>query len=137
MFFYVLFIYVLLYICVFYCNFLLYLFETSFLLRKLWYSSILIIHFFLYFRSNVGHSLSSGTTHISLGARTLDGSVVRTGPSHSSSITIAKPINISQPIVQHLQQVTLERWIRSVWNLNFISLYWKTNKIFCLYVLFW
>ncbi|GFR17402.1 histone deacetylase complex subunit SAP130-A, partial [Trichonephila clavata] len=51
------------------------------------------------------HSLSSSTTHIGLGSRAIDGSVVRTGPSHSSSITIAKPINISQPIVQHLQQV--------------------------------
>ncbi|GFT56579.1 histone deacetylase complex subunit SAP130-A [Nephila pilipes] len=56
-------------------------------------------------QKSTGHSLSSSTTHIGLGSRTVDGSVVRTGPSHSSSITIAKPINISQPIVQHLQQV--------------------------------
>ncbi|KAG8184424.1 hypothetical protein JTE90_004592 [Oedothorax gibbosus] len=72
-------------------------------------------------KSNVGHTLSSGTTHISLGARTLDGSVVRTGPTHSSAISIAKPINISQPIVQHLQQVYDKGSLKTVTNLSSTS----------------
>ncbi|GIY65716.1 histone deacetylase complex subunit SAP130 [Caerostris extrusa] len=63
------------------------------------------------------HSLSSNT-HIGLGSRTIDGSVVRTGPSHSSSITIAKPINSSQPIVQHLQQVHDKSNLKPVSNLS-------------------
>ncbi|CAL1267508.1 unnamed protein product [Larinioides sclopetarius] len=69
-------------------------------------------------QKSTSHSLSSSTTHIGLGSRTVDGSVVRTGPSHSSSITIAKPINISQPIVQHLQQVYDKGNLKSVSNLS-------------------
>ncbi|XP_054723437.1 histone deacetylase complex subunit SAP130-like [Uloborus diversus] len=56
-------------------------------------------------KSSIGHPMSSNTSHVGLASRTIDGSIVRTGTAHSSAITIAKPINISQPIVQHLQQV--------------------------------
>ncbi|KAF8767883.1 Histone deacetylase complex subunit SAP130 like protein [Argiope bruennichi] len=69
-------------------------------------------------QKSTSHSLSSSSTHIGLGSRTVEGSVVRTGPSHSSSITIAKPINISQPIVQHLQQVYDKGNLKSVSSLS-------------------
>ncbi|XP_015907966.1 histone deacetylase complex subunit SAP130 isoform X3 [Parasteatoda tepidariorum] len=69
-------------------------------------------------KSTVGHSLSTTTTHAGLGSRSLDSTVVRTGPSHPSSITIAKPINISQPIVQHLQQMYDKNTVKSVSNLS-------------------
>lgn len=58
----------------------------------------------IFLRSSIGHTLSSNTSHVGLSSRSIDGSISRTGNSHSSSITIAKPVNISQPIVQHLQQ---------------------------------
>ncbi|XP_035222877.1 histone deacetylase complex subunit SAP130-like isoform X1 [Stegodyphus dumicola] len=70
-------------------------------------------------KSSVGHTIPSSTAHVGLSTRPVDGSVVRSGSSHSSSsITIAKPINISQPIVQHLQQVYDKGSLKTVSNLS-------------------
>lgn len=67
-------------------------------------------------RSSIGHTLPSSGTHVGLSSRSIDGSIVRSGNAHSS-ITIAKQVNISQPIVQHLQQQ-----VRSVNHLKLLRI---------------